>query len=166
MPPRNAASVLSPVALLVVAAVALMAGLHAVRGPAPEALLQGSQHYALVELPDQQPERAAAPTFSWLRTQGMPYFQEPRQMAAGRFEEPRQMRAEPYFAAPQQMAAERREMSNAEAPQQMAAGRDSGRVPVLEGLREMVPVAGHMLTGMTPNWSAKGATWGYSRVAL
>lgn len=61
MPPRNAASVLSPVALLVVAAVALMAGLHAVRGPAPEALLQGSQHYALVELPDQQPEVYARP---------------------------------------------------------------------------------------------------------
>ena len=50
---RNAASVLTPVALLVVAAVALIAGLRSARGRAPAAMLQpiDSSQFVLVELP-------------------------------------------------------------------------------------------------------------------
>ena len=53
MPPRDAASVLAPVALLVVAAVALIAGLHAAVGRVPAALLQpiDASQFELVELP-------------------------------------------------------------------------------------------------------------------
>ena len=50
---RNAASVFAPVAFLVVAAVALIASLHAASGRAPAALLQpiDASQFALVELP-------------------------------------------------------------------------------------------------------------------